>query len=101
MYAIKTQNGLLNGFYTNDLPTTNKLYFNENTDKFEPKFTLRNMLNCSGGHMIFDSQEEAEDYINYLKNKVNEDRKRYEISLKGSTDRLLDIINKFKVVCIK
>jgi hypothetical protein len=29
MYVIKTKNGLLNGFYGNDLPTTRKLYFNE------------------------------------------------------------------------
>ena len=100
-YAIRTKNGLLNGFYTNDLPITKRLYFNENTDRLEPKFSLRNMMNCSDGYMFFGTPEEAQRHINYIRNDVKQNKSRYEKSLQGSTDQLLSIIDKFKVVSIK
>lgn len=98
MYAIRTKNGLLNGFYSNDLPITRKLYFNDNKERLEPKFSLRNMMNCSGGHYIFYSENEAQEHINYIKREVEENRKRYESVLEGSTDQLLSVVNGFKVI---
>jgi hypothetical protein len=100
MYAIRTKNGLLNSFYTNGLPTTRKAFFNENTNKFEPKFTLRDIMNCTGGYMIFDTQQEAEQHINYIKSEVEDSRERYESALQGSTDKLLSIINGFTTITV-
>ncbi len=100
MYAIKTKNGLLNGFYANDLPTTKRLYFNESNEKLEPKFTMRNMMNCTGGYMMFDKPEEAEHYISYIINEVENSRERYELSLQGSTDKILSIVSKFSIITI-
>ena len=101
MYVIKTKNGLLNGFYGNDLPTTRKLYFNEKKGKLEPKFTVRGMMNCSGGYMFFDTEQDAQEQINYIMSNVEESRERYESVLEGSTEQLLKIISGFKVVSIK
>jgi len=101
MYAIKTKNGLLNSFYSNDLPVTRKSYFNEKRNKHEPKFSLRNMMNCSGGYMFFDTEQDAQEQINYIMSNVEESRERYESVLEGSTEQLLKIISGFKVVSIK
>ena len=98
MYAIRTKNGLLNGFYSNDLPITRKLYFNDKTERLEPKFTIKNMMNCTGGYIFFDTSEEAEEYINYIRRDIEENRKRYESALEGSTDQLLSVVNGFKII---
>lgn len=101
MYAIRTKNGLLNGFYSNDLPTTRKLYINEQNDKLEPKFTMRSMMNCIGGYECYNSAEEAKERIDCIKKWVEESRERYEKSLQGSTDKVLSVVNDFTIVKLK
>lgn len=100
-FAIRTQKGLLNGFYSNDLPITDKLYFNKSKNRLEPKFTMKNMMCCNGGYVFFDTITEAENYISTIKRDVEEGRHRYEKSLEGSTDQLLSAINKFKIIPIQ
>jgi len=100
-YAIRTSNGLLDGVYFGEYPITKKLYFNEQTEKLEPKFTIRNFIATSSnnnGYTIFETEKEAKDYISYLLQQCEDNRTRYENCLTGITDQLIKVINRFKVI---
>ena len=103
-YVIVNKNGKrLNGINTNDLPTTKKLYFNEKTDKLEPKFTLKNMFTYySDCYTVFNSEAEAIEYLQYNKDSLmqQDNVNRYESALKGSVEKLLKEIDNLKVVLI-
>lgn len=101
MYVIKTKNGLLDGIYFGEYPTTRKLYFNEDTDKLEPKFAMGKMVktsnNCNS-YLTFNTHDEAVEYIQYMKRDCEDNRSRWEQSLSGSTNKVIAFINDFTIV---
>jgi hypothetical protein len=100
-YVIKTPNGLLNGVYFGDYPTTSKLYYNEIKNKLEGKFTTKKILstsNSTDSYIVFETEQEAQNYIKYLLKSVEDERERWEESLAGCTEKVIEIFKNFKII---
>jgi hypothetical protein len=103
-YAIRTTNGLLDSICFGSYPTTKRLYFNEKTEKIEPKFTTRDFMltsNSTNGYITFDNENEAKEYKDYLLHECEENRSRWDDYLMGCTDKVINLISKFKVIEVR
>jgi len=92
---------MLNGFYPNGLPVAKKPEFVEKYGKFLPKLNLSDVILQSGGKIIFHTEQEATDYISYIRCEINENSTRYEQARPESTNELLQLVDTFRVVKAK
>lgn len=101
-YAIKTRSGYLYGFYPNGLPTGSKLEYVESKNKVLPVLRLSEVILQSGGKKIFNKEQEAMDYICYIKRELSDKENvlRYENARPGSSIELLKLVDTFKIVRI-
>ena len=94
MYVIVKGRGkrALNDFESGGIPTNGKRYDVKFSDKM---FHFYNDC-CSS----FDSTADAEEHIEFIKKEILENKERYERHLKGSTEKLMKIAERLKVVDI-
>ena len=50
---------------------------------------------------IYETIEDAEDYIKYIKKMILNESKRYEDCVKGSTNRLMSFTNQLRIIDIQ
>ena len=88
----------LNGFESGDLPICNKTYFNERTGRLEYKFSNKQFSYHKDCYTVFSTVEEAESYIQFIRDEITNNTKRYESVLKGSTGQLLKYTDDLHVI---
>jgi hypothetical protein len=95
-YVIVKGNGkqALNGFEDNGLPIKDKY------DPAHPEKAFSGKLFHFSKHsyMLFETKEEAESYIELVKEIIKSETGRYEACLAGSTEKLMKIAESFRVV---
>lgn len=87
----------LNNFEMNDLPIKAKVTIIDrlnNKDIFSDRM-FRFYNDCC---TTYNTIEEAEGYISTIKKWIKEESLRYENCLEGSTERLMNIANKLRVI---
>ena len=50
---------------------------------------------------IYETIEDAEDYIKYIKKMILNESKRYEDCVKGATNRLMSFANQLRIIDIQ
>jgi hypothetical protein len=97
-YSIKSTRKLCS-FYPNDLPITGKRIFNEKTNKLDNIFTAKNIFALdNSSYYSFETEQKAMDFISYMRQSIIEEKERYEKVLQGSTEQLINYLEKFKIV---
>lgn len=103
MFTIcrKSDNKRLCSFYDNDLPITRKTRFNKDTERIEHVFTTKNIFIFDNTcYNIYSNQVEATAHIDYMHRAIEENRKRYESVLQGSTEALHEFIRSKLLIVI-
>lgn len=87
------------GLCDGDLPITGKQKFNEDKNRLENIFSAKNIfIFDNNNYMFFTFENEAKEYLTYIKRTIEENRDRYEKALTGSTDLLLAYAENLSVV---
>ncbi len=91
-YIITKKNGTrpLNDFEFNGLPV-------KKNSTGEMKFTDKQFHFYSDCFTVFNTKDEAENYIDFVKAEILKNETRYESAMTGSTAKLMKIANRLKV----
>ncbi len=82
----------LDNFAWNDLPVKKKL-------KNGKRVFSDAMFRFDNSHCdVFETVEKAAACIDFIKNEINRNSSRYESAVEGSTEKLMQIANKLRVV---
>lgn len=104
-YVIVKGKKKLHGFHSNDAPIGDKrVYYTDRftghkTFRYEKVFSTKYIFTYyKDSYTRFRDYNEAKEHIEYMKKEILKNEKRYEEFLEGSTQKLLNYIEKLKII---